>query len=305
MSELMVRGSLARAYLQKAAFDCEHQRSVDTQTWYRLPPSQMPRLPHHLQHSFVQLHFDPETQAFLDASKAQSDSVCLQLWYGFASWILSFRLSKTSINGILGRGSMFLFSRHQLAAFLGLDDSWDSSGKAVLDLGAGDGAVTAVMQHFFPNVYVTEASQPMLWRLAERHFIPLSLQDWTECPARLHLISALNLLDRHPEPFTFLKQLRALSVRNHYAPILLAAVFPWYQYSEFSSSHVPKDRIVLARGGFGEQVEQFVSDVLTPHGFRLLRWAKAPYLCEGDAYQSYYILYDALFLLVPSDSESS
>lgn len=72
--------------------------------------------------------------------------------------VLSTALSKTSINGVLHRGGMFLFSEDQLTDFLGLDEKWEAQSKKVLDLGAGDGGVTKVLSKLFNKVYTTEMS---------------------------------------------------------------------------------------------------------------------------------------------------
>lgn len=291
----MVRGGLARAYLSKYEFDRAHEQ-MDLSQWYAVE-GLVGSGP--LATAFIQSAYDEATAAFLDASKAQSESVCLQLWYNVAVWLLSWRLSKTSINGLLNRGSMFLFSRAQAQALLGLPDEWSPAGKAMLDLGAGNGAITAVLADFYPKVYATEASQPMIWRLEERGYEILDLATWPETRVPLNLIAALNLIDRHPTPLLLLKQLRQLSLANDGAPILLAAVFPWYQYSEFSDSHVPEDSIRLERGTFAQQVAEFADSVLAKAGLAVVRWTRLPYLCEGDAWRSYYLLYDAVFLLRP------
>jgi hypothetical protein len=38
------------------------------------------------------------------------------------------------------------------------------------DIGAGDGAVTAKMAPFFNNIYATEMSSTMQWRLKQKGF---------------------------------------------------------------------------------------------------------------------------------------
>ena len=47
------------------------------------------------------------------------------------------------------------------------------------------------------------------------------------------------------------------------------------------------------------KVEEFGGRVLESAGLWVERWSRAPYLCQGDAFQSYYILHDALFVLRP------
>jgi hypothetical protein len=112
-------------------------------------------------------------QDFLSAACQTSNSVCLQFFYSLASTMLAIlTLTKTSINGILNRGGMFLLSHKHVNTFLmPYLNTPDMSGRgALLDLGAGDGAITEHIQTVagFTRVLVTEASTPMRWRLKVR-----------------------------------------------------------------------------------------------------------------------------------------
>ena len=69
---------------------------------------------------------------------------------------------------ILDRGSMFVFSNAQFQTIMSVDDSFKTG--TLLDLGAGDGKVTSVIKHHFDEVYVTEQSPSMRWRLSGRGF---------------------------------------------------------------------------------------------------------------------------------------
>ncbi|KAH7701793.1 DREV methyltransferase, partial [Aphelenchoides avenae] len=97
--------------------------------WYQVNLDSIPSA--EIRSTFHQSAYDNETESFLDASLATSNSVCLQLYYSFAASILSLALTKTSINGILNRGGMFVFSHDQLKGFLGLPDDWSPIDKAV------------------------------------------------------------------------------------------------------------------------------------------------------------------------------
>lgn len=63
---------------------------------------------------------------------------------------------------------MFVFSNTQFQRIMGVDESWKTG--TLLDLGAGDGKVTSVIKHHFDEVYVTEQSPSMRWRLSGRGF---------------------------------------------------------------------------------------------------------------------------------------
>jgi protein-L-isoaspartate O-methyltransferase len=84
-------------------------------------------------------------------------------------------LSRTAINGLLHRGSMFVLSSKQFRSHLlcsySVDDASALPRKAtLLDIGAGDGAVTARLAGLFTTVYVTEASTVMQFRLRRRGY---------------------------------------------------------------------------------------------------------------------------------------
>lgn len=72
------------------------------------------------------------------------------------------------VSRILDRGSMFVFSNHQFRTIMSVAESWKTG--TLLDLGAGDGKVTSVIQHHFDEVYATEQSPSMRWRLSRRGF---------------------------------------------------------------------------------------------------------------------------------------
>lgn len=68
----------------------------------------------------------------------------------------------------LQRGSMFVISLSQFLKLLKVDDKWHK--QTLLDLGAGDGEVTAHIASLFDQVYVTEVSHTMRNLLQKRGF---------------------------------------------------------------------------------------------------------------------------------------
>lgn len=58
---------------------------------------------------------------------------------------------------------MFVYSSAQFKKLLNING--ENKKKKLLDLGAGDGKVTAMMDPFFEEVYTTEQSPSMRWRL--------------------------------------------------------------------------------------------------------------------------------------------
>ncbi|VDK76369.1 unnamed protein product [Cylicostephanus goldi] len=118
------------------------------------------------------------------------------------SAILSTFLSKTSINGLLNRGKMFVFSTDRINTFLDIPPEWISADKKLLDLGAGDGGITAKLSGIYGTIYTTEMSQVpiylkvMQWRLRQQNFLEEDVEKWSSTARQYNLISALNLLDR-------------------------------------------------------------------------------------------------------------
>ncbi|VDM22804.1 unnamed protein product, partial [Wuchereria bancrofti] len=147
-----------------------------------------------------------------------------QVCYTFLTSLLSMVLTKTSINGVLGRGGMHLFSLSQLQEFLDVSVEWVSHDKKLLDLGAGDGQITAIMAQLYRTVSVTEASKIMEWRLKQRGFKVVPMNMW-HLSGTYHLVSALNLLDRHYNPSLLLTQLHSVTLRSE-SLLLLTVVLP-------------------------------------------------------------------------------
>lgn len=80
---------------------------------------------------------------------------------------------------------MFVFSNAQFQRLMGVTDPWKVS--RLLDLGAGDGKVTSVIAQHFDEVYATEQSPSMRWRLGSRGFKYVLL--WKVCLIRSYIFS--------------------------------------------------------------------------------------------------------------------
>ena len=112
-----------------------------------------------LKNKFKPLYCDEETEQFLrecqDASQLKTA----------AANVLSLVWSITDTNGLLGRGQMHVISSAQARVLVGTH-----FGGSYLDVGAGDGNVTARLAPFFDSVTTTEVSAPMIQRLKNRGF---------------------------------------------------------------------------------------------------------------------------------------
>ncbi|CAJ0576539.1 unnamed protein product, partial [Mesorhabditis spiculigera] len=292
----LYRGSRITEMLEAKKQVDDQMSIVDRTDWY-VPRESL--LSERAAELFYLSFFDTSTQRFLDDSFTASNSMCLQTWYALASTLLSLFVTKTSSNGLLNRGGMHIFSSEQLREFLGLPVEWNRRGKAVLDLGAGDGGVTARTAEFYEHVYATEMSTVMQYRLRQRGYTVLDVSEWQKTGRSFDLITVLNLLDRHYDPLLLLSELHEVALRNG-CPVLMAIVLPIRQYVEFhpnNSTTRPDNWIPVKGRTFEEHVGSLIEKVFEPAGFEVTRWTKMPYLCEGDHQRPYYVLFDALFLL--------
>ncbi|KAK2155479.1 hypothetical protein LSH36_239g03020 [Paralvinella palmiformis] len=272
---LPVRGYLARAMYNKMCEDTV-ERQRDHSSWYYIDEDQVPV---ELCEKFIQFHEDVETKKFLQSCFEKSDWMMTQLYHVIAKSLLSWFMNTTSINGLLKRGSMFVFSKSQFQSLLRIEQSW--RGKSLLDLGAGDGKVTQIMAGHFEQVYVTEASTPMKWRLQDLGYKLLDISEWTK--NKYDVISCLNLLDRCDKPVKILSDIQQ-SLEPNNGRALVAVVLPFRPYVEFSNhGNMPEQYLHIQGDSFESQVSNFVHDVLEPVGFVVEAFTRLPYLCEEDA----------------------
>ncbi|XP_076393199.1 protein-L-histidine N-pros-methyltransferase isoform X1 [Megachile rotundata] len=291
-------GGLARVLYDKQKAD-EQLEAYDRTQWYKVDTT---KIREDLLHLWIPLGVGPQhdqpdqtAEEFLTKSVERSDSLPLQAWHSLARSALSWFISRTSINGLLGRGSMHVFSCEQFkklmdaSCFLG---PWHS----VIDLGAGDGATTAHVAHLFEKVYATDISAPMRWTLAKRKFTVLDVEKWYET-GPFNVILCLNLLDRCDRPHTLLRRLRSSLAPG--GRLIVALVLPFSPYVEVGErgDHKPSEYLPIKGNGLEGQIASLVDRVFAPLSLRCLAWSKLPYLCEGDLGQSYYFLDDVIFVL--------
>ncbi|XP_031348950.1 methyltransferase-like protein 9 [Photinus pyralis] len=188
---------------------------------------------------------------------------------------------------------MFVLSLSQFLKLMNRNEAW--RGVSLLDLGAGDGEVTACIAPLFNNVFVTEVSQTMQMLLQKRGYELLEIDKWHSA-RKYEVISCLNVLDRCDRPLLLLHQIK--EALEYGGRALIAVVLPFSPYVETGSSdHKPKEVLPVSGESFEQQVSSLINDVFTPAGFEVIVWTRVPYLCEGDLRQSYYWLDDAVFLL--------
>ncbi|RWS07333.1 methyltransferase-like protein 9 isoform X1 [Dinothrombium tinctorium] len=293
----VIRGSFARSLFEKMMRE-QQLRSFDRRKWYTYDKSAVSDA---LQSKFIEMMCDSETNDFIESCYNKSEWVFTHLFQAIARTFLCLFMTSTSVNGLLGRGSMFIFSRQQITTFhedlLCLKADPNST---LLDLGAGDGEVTTVLSNFFNRTFVTEVSPVMRRILTKKGFKTLDAFSWQNENIDFDLISCLNLLDRCDKPLTMLKHIRTRLKPN--GRLLLALVLPFSQYVESSSNkHKPSEQLPITGTCLESQLISFHDNVIKPYGFELIKWTKLPYLCEGDLELSFYWLNDIVMLLKAVD----
>jgi len=242
---------------------------------------------------FIKLSADEETQDFIKTCSQKSDWIFTQIYHNLAKAFLGMFYCQTDVNGILHRGSMFVLSRDQ---FQLLTESKPQesveSQQSMIDLGAGDGAVTMPMAQSFKNIYATETSKPMQTLLKSKDIKVLPVESWMES-GPFDLISCMNLLDRADTPVTILQH-----AKNSLKPtglLVVALVLPYKPYVESNATHKPTEPLNISGQLLENQIESAVAAIESV-GFDLVKWSRVPYLCEGDLTQTFYHLSDIVMI---------
>ncbi|PSN45671.1 Methyltransferase-like protein 9 [Blattella germanica] len=124
----------------------------------------------------------------------------------------------------------------------------------------------------------------------------LDVETWTESGLKFDVITCLNLLDRCDRPLTLLRELRA-ALRPG-GKVVVALVLPFNPYVEIGRvDHRPTEWLPIEGSTFEEQASSAITNLFEASGFKVERWSRVPYLCEGDLNQSFYWLDDAVFVL--------
>jgi SAM-dependent methyltransferase len=165
------------------------------------------------------------------------------------NWVVDFfagllrrylRWSLTDVNALLGRGQMFVLSTEQAKDLLHINNR----GGSLLDIGAGDGGVTARLSPLFSHVTCTEVSAPMCRRLKARSGVVNEVYKTDTLSASqgspfnkdnsFDVVSILNVIDRCDNPSTLLRDACRL-VKKETGRVLLAVVLPFSEFVEVNA----------------------------------------------------------------------
>lgn len=243
---------------------------------------------------FVRLDADPSTRAWIDDCFARP-SGALEL---AAQALAKKMMSDYDANGLVGVHDMRVLGADQWRQLIDRP-----LGGRLLDVGAGDGHVTAELASLFDEVATTETSAKMAARLRRRGYAcferDLSREPLSDADVRpFDAIALLNVLDRTAQPITLLERLGSLAAPN--ACLLVAVPFPLRPHVHVGAQVVDPEELLpkVAPGPdlWERQARAFGEHLFVGTGWQVVRLARAPYLCRGSAKQPVLTLDDALFV---------
>jgi len=233
---------------------------------------------------------DNETNLFIEQVNPKG------VFKTFMYYVLSFLVSRTDSQALLGSSDMFVFSTEQLKKL-----GFNYIDGRILDIGAGSGSVTEKYKPLFREVITTEVSWGMANILREKGYICIETSDinndhWLR-NEKFEVISCLNVLDRCSEPLSLLIDIKKFL--SDYGKLIISVVLPFKCYVENGRSYdKPEEKIDLGRHStFEEYSNIFYNEVLSKCGYLIESYSKVPYLSEGDLDNDYYILPNAIFVL--------
>ncbi len=205
-------------------------------------------------------------------------------------------LSDYDANALAGTHDMRVVGTAQLERLLGRAGL--RGGGRLLDVGAGDGHVTAELAPLFDAVETTEVSKGMAKRLREKgyrcHEVDL-VQERLEAAVPFDAIALLNVIDRTSHPISLLETLPTLMAPG--AWLLIAVPLPLAPHVHVGPATVdPEEMLPIERESWEAAASVLEADLLRPLGYDVRALSRVPYLCRGSKRQPVAQLDDALFL---------
>lgn len=258
--------------------------------------------------AFVPMHADDDTRRWIDGALANPHGAMAMA----ARAALAKVMSDYDANGVLGTHDMRVFGPAQWRRFLS-GTGVAESPRRVLDVGAGDGHVTAHLMAAFgldaADVETTELSPKMASRLRARghvcHELDLATQALPDADGRdlrFDLIVMLNVLDRSARPLSLLENLGALLRPG--GALVVSAPLPLRPHVHVGPVTLdPEEQLPQpmdgARASWGACATALTEYAFEPLGLSVLRFSRVPYLCRGSRKRPVVVLDDAVFLLEP------
>lgn len=238
----------------------------------------------------VWLDADPATRAWIDHALENPHS----RWTVAARGALAKVMSDYDANGLLGTHDMRVLGNAQWRTLLG-----ERLRGRLLDVGAGDGHVTAELAQSVSDVVTTELSPKMAARLRERgyrcHELDLATDTLPE-EGPFELIAMLNVLDRSARPLSLLERLRDLLAPG--GRLLMAVPLPLSPHVHVGPVTLePDERLPLDDRSFEHAARTLTELALEPLGLEVCSLSRAPYLCRGSGSRPVVVLDDSVFVL--------
>ncbi|MDH5491438.1 MAG: methyltransferase-like protein 9 [Myxococcales bacterium] len=228
---------------------------------------------------FVQLEADESTRRWIERAERQPHgSFRMFLRRALDRW-----MSAYDANAWLDVHEMRVLGREQWSRVLGAE----RPGGRLLDVGAGDGRVTAELAPLFDAVVATETSKRMAGRLMARgfevHRVDLSREALPD-PRLFDGVSLLNVLDRTSFPLTLLGA--ALGRLEPGGLLLVAVPLPLRPHVHVGADTAdPEELLPRPAPGQASSWEASASllheGLFAPAGLELLALSRAPYLSRG------------------------
>ena len=239
---------------------------------------------------FHYLGADEATRAWIDDALARPHGAMAMA----ARVALAKVMSDYDANGLLGTHDMRVLGREQWIALLGALPT----GR-VLDVGAGDGKVTAELVGEAREVVTTELSPRMAARLRERgyrcHELDLATEALPEDPG-FDVIAMLNVLDRSAKPISLVERLRDLLSPE--GVLVVAAPLPLSPHVHVGPVTLePDERLPLDDRSWEHAAATLRANLFAPLDLEVRALTRVPYLCRGSAKRPVVVLDDAIFVL--------
>jgi len=252
---------------------------------------ELPALPADLASRFVELDPSSEAREFVGRALAAPHGRVKTAAYR----LLRRALSDYDAYGLLGMYRMHLLSAAQLAQLVDIDSM--PRPRRLLDVGAGNGDLTAIAASSFDDTLVTEASAVMRRHLRGRGYRVLRLDLGAEPPPRelrVQLALCCNVLDRCSHPRSLLRHVHeALAPAGRVLVSVPVPLNPHVQRGPRTAA--PEEPLPAPRRSFEASATSLVRELLEPAGLVVERLSRAPYLCHGDAQTPLYALDAAIF----------
>ncbi|AKF07921.1 methyltransferase domain-containing protein [Sandaracinus amylolyticus] len=234
---------------------------------------------------------DPDTRAWLDANASRPHGALATALHRALRRVAS----DYDVDAWLGMHPMHLLGTTSWRALLGAEHV----GGALLDVGAGNGDVTATLAPLFDRVVATETSRPMVRRLRAKGFdahpIDLATERLPDATTRFRAVALLDVLDRCARPRSLLDA--ALSALEPRGALIIASPLPMRPHVDVGGHTVDPDEPLGVEGdGFEDALVSLVDTLLAPRGLEVERWTRAPYLARGDRDAPLHVLDDVVLV---------